>query len=111
MNPTAQLNPDSSVSDNDSTLSEPRTRFAVVDAPRLSKSPSESFDVRSDRKISELRTFRQISRDFFGVEAESEYRKELVFFALIAGVAAWPLTVILYHLTQWMISPPPGGLW
>ncbi|MDB6147267.1 MAG: hypothetical protein JWO45_931 [Spartobacteria bacterium] len=60
---------------------------------------------------SEVRTFRHISRDFFNGEAHREYIKEAFLFLGISGVAAWPLSVVVHQLTQWVISPPPGGIW
>jgi hypothetical protein len=57
----------------------------------------------AEKGIAELRTFRKISREYFGAEAGGEYLKEGIFFAWIACVAAWPITVMMYELTRMMI--------
>ncbi len=56
-----------------------------------------------EKGIAELRTFRKVSREYFGAEAGGEYLKEGIFFAWIACVAAWPITVMMYELTRMMI--------
>ena len=48
----------------------------------------------------ELRTFRRISREYFDGEAAGEYFKEAIFFAWIACVTAWPITVMMYALMR-----------
>src|SRR6202162_4343291 len=57
----------------------------------------------AEKGIAELRTFRKISREYFGAEAGGEYLKEGIFFAWITCVAAWPITVMMYELTRMMI--------
>jgi hypothetical protein len=59
--------------------------------------------VRAEKGIAELRTFRKVSREYFGAEAGGEHLKEGIFFASIACVAAWPITVMMYELTRMMI--------
>jgi len=39
--------------------------------------------------------FHKISSDFFGAETSRDYFAELVFFILIAGIAAWPVMSML----------------
>jgi hypothetical protein len=51
----------------------------------------------------ELRTFRRVSREYFGAEATGEYLKEAIFFAAIACIAAWPVTVMMYELMRMTI--------
>jgi hypothetical protein len=53
-----------------------------------------------EKGIVELRTFRRISREYFRGEATGEYLKEAIFFAWIACVAAWPITVMMYALMR-----------
>jgi len=57
----------------------------------------------AEKGIAELRTFRKISREYFGAEAAGEYLKEAIFFAWIACVAAWPVTVMMGELMRMMI--------
>lgn len=51
----------------------------------------------------ELRTFRQVSREFFGAEASIAYVTEAFFFVSISAVAAWPMTVMMHQLLRWII--------
>jgi hypothetical protein len=39
--------------------------------------------------------FHKISSEFFGAETSRDYFAELVFFILIAGIAAWPVMLML----------------
>ena len=55
---------------------------------------------------SEVKTFRALSRQFFGIEATREFLSEAILFAGIMIVAAWPLSVTLNQLGTMMISPP-----
>jgi hypothetical protein len=59
--------------------------------------------VRAEKGIAELRTFRKVSREYFDAEAGGEHLKEGIFFASIACVAGWPITVMMYELTRMMI--------
>jgi hypothetical protein len=65
---------------------------------------------KSEARRAELKTFRVLSRNFFGVEAGREALKESLVFAGIMVVAAWPLSVVLNQLGTMMISPPPWPL-
>ena len=49
-------------------------------------------------RISKLRMFRKLSSDFFGTETSRNYVAEFVLFALIAGVAAWPIISMIAAL-------------
>ena len=57
----------------------------------------------SEKGVSELRTFRKISRDFLGEEAGRDYIGEAILFACIACVAAWPIAIAIHQLTRWTI--------
>jgi hypothetical protein len=57
----------------------------------------------AEKANAELRTFRKISRKFFGAEANREYIAEALFFALISCVAAWPVSVMIRQLITMMI--------
>jgi Flp pilus assembly protein TadB len=45
----------------------------------------------------------KISRDYFGAEATRDFVAEFIFFAWIAVVAAWAISVMLHQLLRWMI--------
>ena len=57
----------------------------------------------AEKQMTESRTFRVISRDFFGAEATHDYVIEAMFFAGISGAAAWPIAVMLNQLMGMMI--------
>jgi hypothetical protein len=45
----------------------------------------------------------KISRDYFGAEATRDFVTEVIFFAWMAVVAAWAISVMLHQLLRWMI--------
>jgi hypothetical protein len=51
----------------------------------------------------ELRTFRGVSKDFFGGEAGRDYVIEATSFAIITALAAWPIAVMIHQLVRWVI--------
>lgn len=57
----------------------------------------------SKKEVSELRTFRKVSSDFFGAEAGRDYLAEVILFACISCVAAWPIAITIHQLTHWTI--------
>ena len=59
--------------------------------------------ITAEKRFSESRTFRQVSTEFFGTEADREYFAEAVFFASISCVAAWPVTVMVHQMMTMMI--------
>jgi hypothetical protein len=63
------------------------------------------------KEVAQLKTFRSLSRDFFGAETTREYIAEAVLFVWIMAVAAWPLGVTLNQLGTMMIWLAPGGPW
>ena len=80
MKPIPQINPSQHVSRNF-----PLTDYsfqATVDAK------SSSSAVVPTKKAP---AFHKLSSEFFGAETSREYFAELLFFILIAGLAAWPI--------------------
>lgn len=57
----------------------------------------------SEKGVSELRTFRKVSKEFFGVEAGRDYIAEAILFVCISCVAAWPIAIAIHQLTRWTI--------
>ena len=47
-----------------------------------------------------LRTFRKLSTEFFGAETARDYATELLLFAIITGVSAWPVISALVAVTR-----------
>jgi hypothetical protein len=63
----------------------------------------EHSSATAKKGVSELHTFRRVSREFFGAESSREYFIETLFFVWITCVAAWPIGVAIQQLTRWMI--------
>jgi len=59
----------------------------------------------------QLRPFWRLSGEYFALEATRDYVAEAIFFAWIAAVAAWPVTVMAHQLMTMMISPHLTGKW
>jgi hypothetical protein len=84
MKPTPQISPKQHASRNF-----PLTDYsfqATVDAK------SSSSSVGPAKKAP---AFHKLSSEFFGAETSRDYFVELVFFILIAGIAAWPVMLML----------------
>jgi hypothetical protein len=64
---------------------------------------AETSSATAEQQISELRTFRVISREFFRAEATHDYVAEAIFFVGISCVALWPIVVMLNQLVGMMI--------
>ena len=48
----------------------------------------------------ELRAFRQIGNEYLGEKAYRGYLAEMIVFALVVGLTAWPLISLLIVLAQ-----------
>jgi hypothetical protein len=46
--------------------------------------------------------FRDLSNEFLGTEAKRNYVAEVLFFAIIVGVSAWPIVSMVQALAQLM---------
>jgi hypothetical protein len=53
-----------------------------------------------EKGISELRTFRKLSSEFFGTETSRDYVAELLLFSSIAGVSAWSIASMIATLAR-----------
>jgi hypothetical protein len=96
MKPTPQISPSQRPSRGESS---PLTDYAY----QLTAEALDRSSVIAEKAISERRTFRKVSSEFFGAEASREYVTEAIFFAWISCVAAWPISVMLHQLLRWMI--------
>lgn len=79
--------------------SPPLTDYSFQSIVESIASPSAT----TEKGITESRTFRKISRDFFGAEMTRDYMTEALCFAWISCVSAWPVAVAIHQLTRWMI--------
>jgi hypothetical protein len=96
MKPTPQISPSQRSSHGENS---PLTDYAY----QLTAEAVDRSSVIAEKAISERRTFRKVSNEFFGAEASREYVTEAIFFASITCVAAWPISIAIYQLTRWMI--------
>ena len=104
MKPTPQISSNQRRPRGDNSAPRDRRSCPLTDYSFQSTAEALSrSSVRAEKGIAELRTFRKVSREYFGAEAGGEHLKEGIFFASIACVAAWPITVMMYELTRMMI--------
>lgn len=54
----------------------------------------------ADQPAAKLPAFHKLSSQFLGAERSRDYVAELLFFILIAGIAAWPLISMLMAVTR-----------
>ena len=104
MKPTIQISSNERDSHRDSHALSNNRSFPVTDYSY--QSTAEAIGRSSaiaEKATAELRTFRTISRKFFGAEAKREYVAEALLFAWISCVAAWPVGVMIRQLITMMI--------
>ena len=66
---------------------------------------SEVHSAGSSRKLSRpvlAPGFRDLTNEFLGAETKRTYVAEVLFFAVIAGVSAWPIVSMVQTLAQFM---------
>ena len=91
---------------DDNHVSRNQRTFPLTDhsyQPTIERRSSSTHAPKETRGLSESQTFRRISSEFFGAESTANYVMEVVFFAWITCIAAWPMGVTIYQLTRWMI--------
>jgi hypothetical protein len=104
MKPTPQVSSNQRHRRGDSSASRDHWSCPLTDYSFQSTAKTLSRSSASvERGIAELRTFRKVSREYFGAEAGGEYLREAIFFAGISCVAAWPITVMMAELMRMMI--------
>jgi hypothetical protein len=104
MKPTPHLNSNPHHSRDDSRALGNHRSFPLTDYSfQSSVQTIARSTATSEKGVSELHTFRKVSSDFFGAEAGRDYVAEAIFFACIAVIAAWPVTVMLGQLITMMI--------
>lgn len=85
-----------------------RTRHNVRNFPQTDYRYQASADAvaasrqqnRARVRLSDLRDFRKISSDFMAAETRRDYVAEATLFALVTGIAAWPIISLLIVLAQ-----------
>lgn len=106
MKPTPQITSNKSVLRRDSLADDAQQNFPLTDydfQSTVEKSGTCNAIAEHAHRVRELRTFRKVSREFFGTEANISYATEAMFFICLCGVAAWPIGVMMHMLLRWMI--------
>ena len=106
MKPTPQISSNKNSSRRDSRACGDQQGFPLTDydfQSTVETAGKSNATTEQSHGVRELRTFRQVSREFFGAEASIVFATEAFFFISILGVAAWPLTVMMHQLLRWMI--------
>ena len=53
-------------------------------------------------RTSELRNFRDLSKEFLAAETSRDYRREAGFFAVLSIVSAWPIFLMIRELVRFL---------
>ncbi len=90
MKPTPQISPNKHRSRRDSSAPRKQQSFPLTDCFFQSTldARSTSSGICLEKK---LRAFRNLSSEFFGAETRLDYAVELLLFALITAISAWPI--------------------
>lgn len=102
MKPTPQISSNHDRLRKDSRAADrrfPLTDYSFQTAAETLDSPAAV----ANKGMAELRSFRKVSRDFFGSEMTRDCVAEAMFFAWMSCVAAWPIGIAIHQLTRWMI--------
>jgi hypothetical protein len=89
MKPTPQIRPDQRNSRGDNRTPDDSRNFPLTDYNFQSTTEA----CRSVSTISQenLRTFWKLSSEFFNAENRRHHATELLLFALLSGISAWPI--------------------
>src|SRR6266480_7466301 len=103
MKPTPQISSNHGSPGGDRRGHRDNRAFPFANYSYQSAEAIEHSSAIAEKGVSELHTFRRLSREFFGAETSREYLIEMIFFVWITCVAAWPIGVAIHQLTRWMI--------
>jgi hypothetical protein len=102
MKPTSQLSRQPARHGGEQSPSRLRSNHPLIDysfhAPASEVKPGA-------RKLSQpvfAPGFRDLSNEFLGAETKRSYVAEVLFFAIIVGVSAWPIVSMLQAMTQFI---------
>jgi len=99
MKPILQINHKQRGSRRDDRARRGHQSFPLTDynyRPTVETQPSSS----AGRPVTRSPAFHKLSSEFFGAETSRDYVAELLFFILIAGIAAWPVVSMLIAVTR-----------
>ena len=104
MKPTPQISPNERSAHSDGRDLRDHQNLPLTDYSYQSSAAAVGHhSALAQKAVTELRTFRKISSEFFAAEAVREYLGEAILFASMLSVAAWPISVMLHQLLRWMI--------
>jgi hypothetical protein len=98
MKPTSQTSHDQLGCGRDSEAPREPKSFPLTDYSF--KATAEACGGSSTISQVKLRAFRDLSREFFGTEANRDYVLELLCFTLITGISAWPIISTLVAVAR-----------
>jgi len=104
MKPNSQISQQPGRLDEERSSSRPRLNHPLIDC-HFHASASKVQSAGSTRKPSRRAFapgFRDLSNEFLGAETTRNYVAEVLFFAIIVGVSAWPIVSMLRALAQLM---------
>lgn len=104
MKPTSQISQLPGRHDEKSSSSQSYSNHPLTDYP-FHAPASEGQTAGSSRKITRpvfAPGFRDLSKEFLGAETKRNYVAEVLFFAIIVGVSAWPIVIMAQTLAQFV---------
>ena len=99
MKPTLQINHNHRGSPRDNRVGRSHQTFPLTDY-NYRPTAETQMGFSADQPAAKLQGFHKLSSEFLGSERSRDYFAELLFFILIAGIAAWPLVSMLVAVTR-----------
>ena len=99
MKPTLQISHKERGSPRDNRVGRSHQSFPLTDY-NYRPTAETQMGFSADQPAAKLPAFHKLSSQFLGAERSWDYVAELLFFILIAGIAAWPLISMLMAVTR-----------
>lgn len=99
MKPTPQINDKQRRSRRDNRARRGNRRVLPTDY-NYHPTAETQLSSTAGRPGAKLPAFHKLSSEFFGTEASRDYVAELLYFALITGIAAWPVMSMLVAVVR-----------
>jgi len=104
MKPTSQISRLPGRHDEERSSSQSHANQPLTDY-HFHASANEGQTAGSSRKLTRpvfAPGFRDLSNEFLGAETKRNYVAEVVFFAIIVGVSAWPIVFMAQTMAQYL---------
>jgi hypothetical protein len=104
MKPTSQISRQPRRLDEDISSAQSRSNHPVIDY-QFQAPASEAQSAGRSRNLNRpvfAPGFRDLSNEFLGAETKRTYVAEVLFFAIIVGVSAWPIVFMVQTLAQFL---------